>query len=796
MARRKKATAETIEMSASSTQTVASVLESGITASITPTRVISPSRALASPIVVRDGSTGQDVGADNTGWTGWSDDAGSTGWTGDTGYTGWTGDTGSTGSTGPSGPVYIEIRPNGCTNFDEIERVTPLKKADGKYFLLCTWGEYFPDLTPPPMKELIASPGVAIYKKDTLGAGFSMTHTNSGRGIAILTPDLAGIDEIETQGEDVPTLDSAYLRVFWFDDIDDSDSSSSDDSDSSITTDCVVTFAVKEPDGSVRTIQRATFEDGTSMATVKEAFQATLDSVPALNSGYWYFKGWSDNLESEETLTADIVSWGQYEPAKVSIAINFNGATNHTDEPLPCTWGQIFPPITPAPVKNSEPCAGVFLTKKDAGRIITRSHTSAGTGVTIVSSREMGSQTVDDRSNEQPPISIPSCELVVHWSEPLKWNTQEDLRDAIGVIPTPFASDPSATIDIPAEDDSSDSDEELNFKDGFPLAYTRPLIDPESGEVNPDARVITRRQVNTLGYIGTQEQFFEQCGGYHTFDQSICDAIGGYPESAVLKYFDAENNCLRTVYSLLDDNTWNFLENGVDGIHWKYVDNNPVLSLKIDYSDFIDLRDILFVETGQPDFYEIPFDGYLQLHAFSFCDMNSTLRDPEQEYAREIVSIDQYHEQSPVAETWIAIPNYEDVNGALETLFRGTVYLDVYNAKTNTTNSFYIRIDGNIGTHVSVWQATPFGPNGAYYQYKCPCYVVTQGGFFLNKGDKIRVRGSYTDKIGTMTYYPGGGQTSSIGETSRVVEKILTDKEVRRHYLTKFANFYRVGWEG
>ena len=766
MARRKKTAVETMELSEGPAQAAASALESGMTTSVGTSKANAPLRTLSAPDAKRDGTDEQVQGEDDT------------------------------SSAAPSGPVYVEIQPNDSTNFADLKRVTPLEERDGKYYLLCTGGEYFPDLKPAPSKEMTTAPGVAIYK--TGSSDFIMTHLGSGQGIALLTPEIAGDSESAPVGEEPPTLQSAYLKVIWIEDIDESDSSSLDDSDSSFATDCVVTFSVKEPDGSVRIVKRVTFEEGTPIQEVKRIFQETLDSAPARNSGYWYFTGWSNTLDSTGLLTEDIVSWGQYDPAQVSIDINYNGATNPAEPQLICTWGQMYPTISQAPKKDEEPCTGLFLTTVDSGRVITRSHTSDGNGVTLVSSRELGSETVDIRETDDPqPIAIPACQLVVHWSEPLKWNTQEDLRDAIGIIPTPFASDPSATVDIPSEDDSSDSDEELNFKDGFPLSYTKPLIDPETGEVNADARVITRRQVNTLGYIGTQEQFFEQCGGYHTFDQAVCDAIGGYPEAAVLRYFDAENNCLRTVYSLLDDNTWNFLEDGVDGVHWKYVDNNPVLNLKIDYSDFIDLRDILFVETGQPDFYEVPFDGYLQLHALSFCDMNSTLRDPEQEYAREVVSIDQYQEQNLAegTETWVAIPNYEEVNGALETQFRGTVYLDVYNAKTNTTNSFYIRIDGNVGTHVSVWQATPFGPNGAYYQYKCPAYVVTQGGFFLNKGDKIRVRGSYTDKVGTMDYWEGG-QTNSLGDTSRVIEKLLTDKEVRRHYLTKFANFYRVGWEG
>ena len=593
---------------------------------------------------------------------------------------------------------------------------------------------------------------------------------------------------------------------------------------------CSVTFSFTEPSGEVRTQGTFSFAKDTPYYEIlgDTGVAAALDSIPSRSAGYWNFIGWSEDFgrsgatgtpgggwtgdtgwEGFNKLSSDIVSWAGYTAARVSFEIDANGATGYTaGQLLEGVWGEMYPDLPTAPEKNGERSAGTFLTTV-ANRAVLRTHDSSGAGIAKIESRELGAGTrgIDDADAAFP---MP-CTLVVHWSEPLTWNTQDDLRNAIGVIPTPFASDPSATVMIADYDDSSDTTEDVSFKGGFPETYTKPLIDPTTGEVNKDARVITRRQVNTLGYIGTQEQFFEQCGGYHTFDQGICDAIGGYPETSILRFYDADTNSLRTVYSLVDNNTWNFIENGVDGIHWKYIDNNPVLSLKVDYSDFIDLRDILFVETGQPDFYEVPFDGFLQLHALSCCDLRSILRntvDPDYQYAVERVDATQHSETISGAggeqtQVWVLDPIYEKCQGDLETKLRGSVYLDIYNAKTNTTNSIQIRYDTSTGFGASSFVASPWGVQGLYYMYKEPCYVVTQGAFFLNKGDKIRVRGTYTDRKRTAIYdsttvgdnsyvrYTDG----TLGDATRVNDIVLTDKDIRRIYLSKFANLYRVGWE-
>ena len=698
-----------------------------------------------------------------------------------------------------TGPVWIRIDGNGSDNFDDVAGLTPLLKIGTEYYLECEWDKVFPSLKPAPSKNMVNAFGVILYIN---GKKYSFSHNEQGVGIANLThppvpAETETISTILSTSSEIEVLTKAYLKVFWGEESDDSSEEDSlDIKGDPETTFCVVNFSVKEADGSITPIGSFTVDKGTSYSDFKNEPDVNyiLENTPARGSGIWVFTGWSEDFSGDGNINESITSWAQYEPAEFFVPFDFNGATNESEiivedspiqkiEDLPymkCKWGDKYPKIIPPPKNGDLLSAGVFLKTNDEQLVIQKTHLSDGSATSLAKSVYFGSQTV---TVGDPDIKIGSCKLIVAWSTPINKSTQKDIREAIGIIPTPFASDASATISIPKKDALDGTT--VSFEDGFPSSYTKPLIKP-TGEVDTTARVITRRQVNTLGYIGTQEQFFEQCGGYHTFDTEICNAIGGYPKGAILKFYQESTNSLRTVYSLLDDNDWNFIENGVDGIHWKYIDDLPVLNLKVDYSDFIDLRDVLFVETGIPDFYEIPHDGFLQLYALSYCDMHSTERDINKEYAIERVSITQHEELRGDRIYYIADPVYENVQGALETKFYGETFLDVYNEKTNTTNSFYVRLDASNSVRVSVWQATHYGPLGAYYMYNIPQYVVTQGSFFLNKGDKIRIRGSYTDKV-----FP-----DAIGDASRVYDRVLSDNEVRRNYIKKFANFYRVGWEG
>lgn len=75
---------------------------------------------------------------------------------------------------------------------------------------------------------------------------------------------------------------------------------------------------------------------------------------------------------------------------------------------------------------------------------------------------------------------------------------------------------------------------------------------------------------NGMFYLSTDQKVFLQNGGIITFNQSVSDAIGGYPKGAILDYIDS-NNKFSKVKSLIDDNTNNFIDNPgyIDNTNWQ-----------------------------------------------------------------------------------------------------------------------------------------------------------------------------------------------------------------------------------
>lgn len=100
-----------------------------------------------------------------------------------------------------------------------------------------------------------------------------------------------------------------------------------------------------------------------------------------------------------------------------------------------------------------------------------------------------------------------------------------------------------------------------NFHDGFPVAYGSPK--------SLGGQYITRSEMNGIGNLASRYEFFKRIGGLNTFDPDFAAQIGGYPKGAVLKYLN--NGYLYDVISLVDNNTYNFVENGVDEINWQYL---------------------------------------------------------------------------------------------------------------------------------------------------------------------------------------------------------------------------------
>ena len=80
-----------------------------------------------------------------------------------------------------------------------------------------------------------------------------------------------------------------------------------------------------------------------------------------------------------------------------------------------------------------------------------------------------------------------------------------------------------------------------------------------------------REDFNGLFYILSSMLFYFQHGGFITFNSDVSDKIGGYPQGCMLDYYDG--SAYSKVVSLIDDNTYNFVENPdyLDGEHWQLV---------------------------------------------------------------------------------------------------------------------------------------------------------------------------------------------------------------------------------
>lgn len=124
-------------------------------------------------------------------------------------------------------------------------------------------------------------------------------------------------------------------------------------------------------------------------------------------------------------------------------------------------------------------------------------------------------------------------------------------------MPCPFAK--GSADSITAIQNASGN--AVNFRDGFPSVY--------SAHAEQDGKYVTRKEMNAIGNLASQNEFYYLAGGVNTFDTEFATAIGGYPEGAVLKYLN--NGYLYDVISLVDDNMYDFTADGVDGVNWKYL---------------------------------------------------------------------------------------------------------------------------------------------------------------------------------------------------------------------------------
>ena len=107
-----------------------------------------------------------------------------------------------------------------------------------------------------------------------------------------------------------------------------------------------------------------------------------------------------------------------------------------------------------------------------------------------------------------------------------------------------------------------------SVKGGFPAITMTAKAD---GGVPPDGK-----DLNGFYNILSQFYFYTQNGGVFTFDQSVSNAIGGYPQGAVLYW--KHDNVIERVESQIENNTYNFVTTPsyIDGAKWKIVTDAPL----------------------------------------------------------------------------------------------------------------------------------------------------------------------------------------------------------------------------
>ncbi|MDO5764071.1 MAG: hypothetical protein Q4P84_00015 [Elusimicrobiales bacterium] len=92
-----------------------------------------------------------------------------------------------------------------------------------------------------------------------------------------------------------------------------------------------------------------------------------------------------------------------------------------------------------------------------------------------------------------------------------------------------------------------------SLEEGFPTVTELPI--------NEGGIPAERGDFNGLGNLLSQFYFAFQNGWWPTFIQEVSDAIGGYPQGAVLWIFDADNHVYSPLVSLVANNTYNFNTN-------------------------------------------------------------------------------------------------------------------------------------------------------------------------------------------------------------------------------------------
>lgn len=189
------------------------------------------------------------------------------------------------------------------------------------------------------------------------------------------------------------------------------------------------------------------------------------------------------------------------------------------------------------------------------------------------------------------------------------------------VISSPFAELGDKADNFPK---SSPDQDTINYQYGIPAGFCVPN---GAGGIK-----FTRQMMNRLGFMATQFGFLFQCGIPVTFSKDVSDEIGGYPKGAILKYIKITNGyrLVADVISLVDDNKYDFTEDGVDGENWAFVDevqDNFYPNLSIGDNNKIQTYDVK--SSGDVGQFVVPKTGWIYVKVARVNDFESAIENNE-----------------------------------------------------------------------------------------------------------------------------------------------------------------------
>ncbi len=126
-------------------------------------------------------------------------------------------------------------------------------------------------------------------------------------------------------------------------------------------------------------------------------------------------------------------------------------------------------------------------------------------------------------------------------------------------LPEPIASQGDKN-NIPLSNPVSSSNL-ASIQSGFPAITSQ--------NVNEGGLPPMRADFNGLFYLISDIKYYQMAGGHITFNQEVCNTIGGYPKGAVLA--NITDTSIQYYKSVVDDNTYNFLEEEYDPQYWQAI---------------------------------------------------------------------------------------------------------------------------------------------------------------------------------------------------------------------------------